>query len=123
MKSPKRSKTEQETIYNFNEEEQTCYLYTCNKTLIRHMEKKLGLVPTIIHGRYVKEYEFPKSWLPKPRKPKKMSEEARKKAGTRLAAARKARTIRQNGTSAEKPTVHTRILRTKPKRQGKVLVV
>lgn len=72
------SKQEQETIINFNQAEDTAYIYTCSKSWMHHMEKVLGLKPTEIHS-YARDYECPKAWIRKPRKPRKLSEELKQR--------------------------------------------
>ena len=67
------SKQEQETIVNFNQAEDTAYIYTCSKIWIKHFEKVLKLKPTTIHS-YGREYECPKAWIRKPRKTRQLSE-------------------------------------------------
>ena len=77
------SKQEQETIINFNQKEHIAYIYTCSKSWMSHFEKVLGLRPAQIHS-YAREYECPKSWIRKPRKPRIMSEEQKQKLSQRL---------------------------------------
>lgn len=78
------SKQEQETIINFNQAEHTAYFYTCSKPWMAHMEKVLGLRPTRIHGSYAREYECPKSWIRKPRKPRRLSTAQKRNLKQRL---------------------------------------
>ena len=77
------TKQEKETIINFNEGDDIAYIYTCSKSWINHLEKKLGLRSTTIYS-YAREYECPKSWVIKPRKPKKLSQEQRQELSQRL---------------------------------------
>ncbi|HEY33145.1 MAG TPA: hypothetical protein G4O10_08585 [Dehalococcoidia bacterium] len=77
-------KTEQETIINYNNAEDTAYIYTCSVSLMQHLEKKPGLQPTATHGRYAREYECPKSWIKKPRKPRQLSEVQKEKLRLRF---------------------------------------
>jgi hypothetical protein len=67
------TKQEQETIINFNQKEDIAYIYTCSKPWMTHMEKRLGLIPTTIYEQEARAYEFPKAWMRKPRKPRKLS--------------------------------------------------
>lgn len=67
-------KYEQETIINFNQGEDTAYIYTCSKSWMTHFEKVLGLKPTKRYS-YAREYECPKSWIRKPRKTKQLSKD------------------------------------------------
>ena len=76
-------KQEQETIINFNQQEHITYIYTCSKSWIRHMEKTLGLKPTVVHS-YAREYECPKAWIKKPRKTRQMSAEQKQRLSERL---------------------------------------
>jgi len=78
------SREEQETIINFNEAEDTAYIYTCSKSWMRHMEKELGLKPKEVHVSYAREYECPKAWIKKPRKPRQLSEEQKHRLRERL---------------------------------------
>ncbi|MFC1955550.1 hypothetical protein ACFLWZ_03315 [Chloroflexota bacterium] len=77
------SSYEQETIINFNQGEDTAYIYTCSKSWMNHMEKVLGLKPTEKHS-YAREYECPKAWIRKPHKPRRLSEEQKKSLSERL---------------------------------------
>ena len=79
----KLTRQEQETIINFNQEEGAAYIYTCSKSWMRHMEKRLGLKPTVVYS-YGREYECPKSWIKKPRKPRKLSETQKSRIAERL---------------------------------------
>ena len=77
------TKYEQETIINFSQGKDVAYIYTCSQAWIRHMEKVLGLKPTTIHS-YAREYECPKAWIRKPRKPRQLSKEQKDKLKRRL---------------------------------------
>ena len=79
----KLTRQEQETIINFNQAEGVAYIYTCSKAWIGHFEKVLGLKPTKVHS-YAREYECPKAWIKKPRKPRQMSETQKQKLRLRL---------------------------------------
>ncbi|KKL91939.1 hypothetical protein LCGC14_1889730 [marine sediment metagenome] len=76
---------ERETIINFNEGEDLASIFTYNKTWQNHLEKKLGLKPKWENGRGGREYEISKKRIKPPRAPIKLSAEAKKKAGERLA--------------------------------------
>jgi hypothetical protein len=78
------TRQEQETIVNFNQAEDTAYVYTCSTSWMQHLEKTLGLKPTALHGQYAREYEFPKAWIRKPRKPRQLSEAQKEKLRQRL---------------------------------------
>jgi hypothetical protein len=77
------SKQEQETIINFNQAESIAYIYTCSRSWMNHLENKLGLKPVRIES-YARDYEFPKAWIRKPLRPKKLSAEQRHKLSKRL---------------------------------------
>ncbi|MFC1967852.1 hypothetical protein ACFLVX_00465 [Chloroflexota bacterium] len=67
------SKQEKETIFNFNQAEDTASIYTFSKEWMRYMETVLGWKPTTVRP-YAREYEFPKSWIRKPQKPRRLTE-------------------------------------------------
>lgn len=77
----KLSKLEQETIFAYNQEEKTATVYTCDKALIRRLDK-LCLLNTEITATKTddvsKTYLFPKKWI-KVKTPRKLSEENRAK--------------------------------------------
>lgn len=75
---------EQETIINFNKAEDIAHIYTCEKTWQRHLEKKLGLKPTLDNGFGGKGYELPKSRIKPPKAPRKLSDSAKKKLAEQL---------------------------------------
>ena len=86
-KSSKQDLFERETTINFNDGEDTCYIYTCNKKWQTHLEKKLGLVATQDNGFGGKFYEISKKRISLPRAPRKtkeISSEMRAKIGARL---------------------------------------
>jgi len=70
---------ERETIINFNEAEDTAYIFTYNKSWQRHLEQTLGLKPTNKNGFGGKDYELPKKWVKLPRGPRQLSAETRAK--------------------------------------------
>ena len=70
----KLSRQEQETIINFNQAEDKAYIYTCSKAWMSHMENRLALKPMRMEP-YAREYECPKSWIRKPQKTRKVSQE------------------------------------------------
>ena len=79
---------EQETIINFNKEESIAYVFTYEKTWQRHLERRLGLKPTMNNGHGGKEYQLPKSSIPMPRAKRRYSEQTKKKMAARLARVR-----------------------------------
>ncbi len=64
---------ERETIINFNEAEETAYIFTYNKAWQRHLEKVLGLKIVKTNRFGAKDYELPKKWIKLPRAPRKIS--------------------------------------------------
>jgi hypothetical protein len=78
------TKQEQETIINFNQKEDTAYIYTCSKPWMTHMEKHLGLTPTTIYEQEARAYECPKEWIRKPRRPRKLSSKQKARLSDRL---------------------------------------
>ena len=79
---------EQETIINFNKEEKIAYIFTYEKTWQKHLEKRLGLKPTLDNGFGGKGYQMDKKRIPMPRAPRKLSDYAKKKLAERLHANR-----------------------------------
>ena len=65
------SKYEQETIITFNKEDDVAYIFTYEKTWQRHLEKKLGLKPTMNNGKEGKEYQIDKKRIKMPHAPRK----------------------------------------------------
>ncbi len=82
--SKRLSNYEQETIINFNKEEKIAYIFTYEKTWQKHLEKRLGLKPTLDNGFGGKEYQMDKKRIPMPRAPRKLSDSAKKKLAERL---------------------------------------
>ena len=83
------SNYEQETIINFNKEEQVAYIFTYEKTWQKHIEQRLGIKPTKKNGFGGREYEVPKKLIKPPRAPRKLSDSAREKLADRLRQSRK----------------------------------
>lgn len=79
------SKVEQETIVNFNKEEDTAYIFTYEKTWQQHLEKKLGLKPVMNNGKGGREYEISKKRIKPPRAVKVLSVKAKRKLAETLA--------------------------------------
>lgn len=66
------SKVERETIINFNEEEDTASIYTCNKRWMRQLERygfKITHEYADKGGIHAKEFEVPKELIRIPRPP------------------------------------------------------
>jgi len=78
------SREEQETIISFNEAEDMANIYTCSKSWMHYMEKVLSVKPKEIYDSYAREYECPKAWIRKPRKPRQLSKEQKQKLTQRL---------------------------------------
>lgn len=82
------TKYEQETIYRYNQEEQTATCFTYDKSLIRKMDKLIenGEDITVVReGEDWREYKFPKKCI-KVRFPRKLSEEQRQSMAERMRA-------------------------------------
>ena len=79
---------EQETIINFNKEESIAYIFTYEKTWQRHLERRLGLKPTMDNGHCGREYQLPKGLIPMPRAKRRYSEQTKRKMAARLARVR-----------------------------------
>lgn len=88
------SREDRETVISFNEAASTAFVFTCNQGWIRHLEK-LGLKPTEVHrdeGKvYAKEYQLSKKWVGKPRKPRQLSAERKRRLAAVLGKARKSK--------------------------------
>ena len=79
---------EQETIINFNKAEDIAHIFTYEKTWQQHLEKRVGLKPTMDNGSGGREYEIDKKRIRPPRAPIKLSAEARAKLTDRLRQSR-----------------------------------
>ena len=78
------TKYEQETIINFNEDEDICYIFTYNRSWQQHLEKKLELKPTSNNGYGGRGYELPKRLIRKPQKPRQLSDKQKQELRQRL---------------------------------------
>jgi hypothetical protein len=85
------SRFEQETIINFNKLDDFADVFTYEFTWQRHIENKLGIKPYADNGNGGKSYKVPKSRISKPRAPRTMTDESRRKGAEYLAKARKAK--------------------------------
>ncbi len=88
------SKTEKETVINFNEGETHASVYSCTRSVWKRCEK-LGMevirVDKDRKGKIVsKEYQCPKNWI-KIQRPRRVSEAQRKRSAEIM------RTLHQNG--------------------------
>ncbi len=75
---------EQETIINFNKAEDIADIFTYEKTWQKHLEKRLGLKPTMDNGYGGKEYQLDKRLVKPPRAPRRLSNSAKKELAERL---------------------------------------
>jgi len=94
------SSYEQETIINFNKDEAIAHIFTYEKTWQQHLEKKLGLKPTMDNGFGGKEYEIDKKRIRPPRAPVKLSAETRKRLAKRLSNGRRQKSIVRSQNNA-----------------------
>lgn len=78
------SKYEQETIINFNKEEDVAYTFTYDKTWQKHLEKKLGIEYSNDNGFGGREYVIDKKRIKPPRAPKKLSRETKENLSLRI---------------------------------------
>jgi hypothetical protein len=86
--SRKLTRYERETIINFNEGDDMASIFTYNRAWQKHLEKRLGLKPTMDSGFGGKAYEIPKKRIRPPRAPLRLSLEARAKLAERLRQSR-----------------------------------
>lgn len=85
------TKYEQETIFNYNQEEDIATCYTHDKSLIRKLDAFIenGETITVLReGEGWKEYSFPKKCI-KVRFPRKLSAEQRSQMADRMKSIRK----------------------------------
>jgi len=94
------SNYEQETIINFNKAEDVAHIFTYEKTWQQHLEKRLGLKPTMDNGFGGKAYEIDKKRIRPPRAPVKLSAEARAKLTKRMKDMLKKRSLPSKTTVA-----------------------
>jgi len=105
----KLSNYEQETIINFNKDEAIAHIFTYEKTWQQHLEKKLGLKPTMDNGFGGRGYEIPKKRIRPPRAPVRLSAEARAKRANRVKGLHQKRSLSAQTTIAIKnPTRKTK---------------
>ena len=84
-----RTKLERETGIIWNESEDSAVLWTLSEPIKRKLTRVLG-PPTSVRGP-CEEWQFPKSWVKLPRKPRQLSEENKAKAAERLRIVREAK--------------------------------
>jgi len=94
------SNYEQETIINFNKDEAIARIFSYEKTWQQHLERRLGLKPTMDNGFGGKEYEIDKRRIRPPRAPVKLSAETRAKLTKRMKGMSKKRSLRAKTTVA-----------------------
>ena len=87
------SKTDTETVINWNMADNVAYIHTRMPNVMRHMEQVLGVKPTTTHRDnndriYGKDYEVPKGFIRLPRRNRQVSAEQREKMAARLAEVR-----------------------------------
>lgn len=85
------SRLEQETIINYNQEENDAFCYTHDKSLMRRLDKLIenGEAITVVReGEGWREYKFPRKCV-KVRFPRKMPDEKRAELAERMKALRK----------------------------------
>ena len=90
----KLSRYEQETIVNFNAEQQTATLYTWDKAVMRKLDTLVADFPETYNltgqDEISKTYSFPKSYVSY-RKPRAVSTEQRERARQMMIAKNKAK--------------------------------
>lgn len=79
---------ELETIINFNQGSPDAEIFTYERTWQKHLEQKLGLIPTLDNGYGGKGYKLPKSLIHMPRAKKQLSEQTKKNLAERLSTMR-----------------------------------
>jgi len=94
------SNYEKETIINFNKAEDVAYIFTYEKTWQQHLEKRLGLKPTMENGFGGKEYEIDKKRIRPPRAPVRLSDKTRAKLTKRMKDMRQKRVLPSKTTAA-----------------------
>ena len=71
------SRQEQETIFSYNKEETIAHIFSYDKSLQRHLEKRCGEKPTFINSCGGRGYEIPKNWVRYPL-PKRVATESQR---------------------------------------------
>ena len=90
---------EQETIINFNKDEDIAYIFTYEKTWQKHLEGRLGLKPVMDNGFGGKEYQISKKRIKPPRAPIKFSAETKARMAKRMANMSRSRVLKSRATS------------------------
>ena len=94
------SNYERETIINFNKSEDIAHIFTYEKTWQEHLERRLGLKPTMDNGFGGKAYEIDKKRIRPPRAPVKLSTAARAKMVNRAKGLHQRRNLSVQTTTA-----------------------
>jgi hypothetical protein len=79
------TKCEQETIINFDEAAQQATVYTCNKAMMRQLDKLAQISSIVIEEKqdqYSKTYVIPKKWI-KIKMPRILSSEQKQEMANR----------------------------------------
>ena len=85
MRNYELTKYEQETIFSYNQEENFAIIDTCDKKLIRKLDKLCEKQPIITvenQNQHGKTYKLPKKWI-KISTPRQLSEKTRKELAQR----------------------------------------
>ena len=96
MAKYKLTKYQKETMLRYNLEEKTLYMDVFDRTLIRHLEKTLGLKPIHIDESGERYYNLPLSWFRFPQKPRNLKPETRAVLAERMRDVAKRRKKRKN---------------------------
>ena len=96
MAKYKLPKYEKETNLRYNLEEKILYMDVFDRTLIRHLEKTLGLKPIHIDDSGERYYDLPLSWFRFPQKPRNLKPETRAALADRMRKIAKRRNKRKN---------------------------
>lgn len=92
------TKYEQETIILYNNEEKTATISTCDRSLIRKLDRRLVDYPEIQRtksGEDFAEYILPKKWI-KVSFPRQLTDEQRAEMSNRMRAIREAQEDERN---------------------------
>jgi hypothetical protein len=95
----KGPRIERETVINFNEEEDTAWVWTASETVYRRLLKRLGRAYLTEDGERHAEFKFPAEFLQLPRaKVKRVLSDAQRAAlSSRIA--RRPKIVGENGQS------------------------
>jgi hypothetical protein len=95
----KGPRIERETVINFNEVEDTAWIWTASETVYRRLLKRLGHEYLTEDGERHAEFKFPKQFirLPSPKAQRRLTPEQRATMASRMSRTRQV--IRENGQS------------------------